>query len=46
MLYILLQMQRKSLQNVKSVACVMSKSGTKTTISGKMYRPPNVRPKI
>lgn len=35
MLYILLQMQRKSSQNVKSVACVMSKSGTKTTISGK-----------
>ena len=28
-------MQRKSSQNVKSVACVMSKSGTKTTISGK-----------
>lgn len=28
-------MQRKSSQNVKSVACVMSKSGTKATISGK-----------
>lgn len=29
-------MQRKSSQNVKSVACVMSKSGTKATISGKI----------
>ena len=28
-------MQRKSSQNVKSVACVVSKSGTKATISGK-----------